>query len=85
MSFKWGLQPGWGSTVSFPLSFVLPDFPRQKFCASGKCLLPGPGAPEATAPPSCGTFILLLPEPENCSPGGILNIHLIYGPLPTAL
>ena len=35
--------------------------------------------------PACATSIVLLPEPENCSPGGILNIHLIYCPLPTAL
>ena len=32
--------------------------------------------------PACATSIVLLPEPENCSPGGILNIHLIYCPLP---
>lgn len=59
---------------------------KQKFCASRKCLIPG--ARGLLRPPrltSCCASILLLPELENCSRGGILNIHLIYGSLLTAL
>lgn len=43
------------------------------------------GAPEATAPAFPWRIHLVTTELENCSRGRILNIHLIYGPLPTAL
>lgn len=87
ISLKWGLQAGLGSTMPSPPSSELPQFSRRKrkLGASGKSLVRGPGTPEATRLWLIHLVSALLPAPENCSPGGILNIHLIYSSLPTAL
>lgn len=86
--FKGGSAGGFGVCNVLSSLFSAARFSgrKQKLSARGRSPVRGPGTPEATRHWHIHLVIALLPAPENCSLGGILNIHLIYSPLPpTAL
>lgn len=88
--FKGGSAGGFGGHDALSSLFGAAQVIRAQVGAQwrGRRLVRGPGPPEAARAPAAhpSLVIVLLAAQENCSLGGILNIHLIYSPrLPTAL